>query len=94
MNNYEILAKTLEKENALIIEKYNRLENKYKELEQKYSQYEENYNQIGEKYNQLKKSYEEMINERNNIREQLDSILYSRSYKAIEKIKKILKVEK
>ena len=91
MNNYEILSKTLEKENALIIEKYNRLENKYKELEQKYNQYEENYNQIGEKYNELKKSYEEMLQEKNDIREQLDSILYSRSYKAISKFKKILR---
>lgn len=91
MNNYEILAKTLEKENALIIEKYNRLENKYKELEQKYSKYEEDYNQIGEKYNQLEKSYEKMLNEKNNIRKELDSILYSRSYKAIKKFKKILR---
>ena len=91
MNNYEILAKTLEKENALIIEKYNRLENKYKELEQKYSKYDDDYIEIGEKYKQLKKLNEEITNERNAIREQLDSILYSRSYKAIKKFKKILR---
>jgi len=90
MDNYEILAKTLEKENKLIIEKCNRLENKYKQLEEKYSQYEEDYNQFWEKYNQLKKINEEITNERNSIREQLDSILYSRSYKAIKKIKKIM----
>lgn len=90
MDNNEILLKTLEKENKLIIEKFNRLENKYKQLEQKYSQYEDNYIEIGEKYKQLKKLNEEIINERNSIREQLDSILYSRSYKAIKKIKKIM----
>ena len=32
MDNNEILLKTLEKENKLIIEKFNRLENKYKQL--------------------------------------------------------------
>lgn len=69
MDKYEIIAKTLEKENALIIEKYTKLE---------------------QKHNQLKELHEETVIERNNIREQLDSILYSRSYRTIKKIKKIL----
>lgn len=76
MDKNEILLKVLQKENKLLTENFNRLENKYIQLE--------------EKYNLLTKLNEEISNERNLIREQLDSILYSRSYIAIKKIKKIL----
>lgn len=69
MDNNEILLKTLQKENNLIVQ---------------------NYNQLKEKYNQEKKYNTEILEEKNRIKEQLDSILYSRSYKAIMKIKKIL----
>lgn len=69
MDNNEILLKTLQKENNLIVQ---------------------NYNQLKEKYNQEKQSNTEILEEKNMIKEQLDSILYSRSYKAIMKIKKIL----
>lgn len=89
MDNNEILLKTIEKENKLLIQKYNRLETKYKELKEKYSQYEDDYIHIGEKYDELKKLNKEILNERNVIREQLDSILYSRTYKAVKKLKKI-----
>lgn len=76
MDNNEILLKTLEKENKLIIEKYDRLEKECNHFE--------------EQYNQEKQLKEEILKEKNMIQEQLDSILYSRSYKAIKKIKKIL----
>lgn len=69
MDNNEILLKTLQKENNLIVQ---------------------NYNQLKEKYNQEKQYNTEILEEKNMIKEQLDSILYSRSYKAIMKIKKIL----
>ena len=73
MNNQEILIRTLEKENKLISENWNR---KYLELE--------------EKYKQEKNIKEQIEKEKNEIREQLDSILYSRSYKMIQSFKKIL----
>lgn len=73
MNNQEILIRTLEKENKLMSENWNR---KYLELE--------------EKYKQEKNIKEQIEKEKNEIREQLDSILYSRSYKMIQSFKKIL----
>lgn len=75
MDNNEILLKTIEKENKLLIQKYNRLKNEYKQFE--------------EKYNELKEQNEKILCEKNSIKEQLDSILNSRSYKAMKKIKKI-----
>ena len=83
MDNNEILLKTLEKENKLIIQKYAK-------LEEECNNFEEKYNQLEERYNTEKQQKEEIIKERDAIQEQLDSILYSRSYKAIKKIKKIL----
>jgi predicted nucleotide-binding protein (sugar kinase/HSP70/actin superfamily) len=76
MDNNEILLKTLQKENDLIVENYNKLEEKYNQEKQTNEQLLEEKNKI--------------LEERNKIKEQLDSILYSRSYKTIEKIKKIL----
>lgn len=76
MDNNQILYKTLEKEKKLIINNYHQLEEKYSQLE--------------EEYIKEKKLNEDILKEKNSIQEQLDSILYSRSYKAIQKIKKIL----
>lgn len=76
MDNNQILYKTLEKEKKIIISNYHQLEEKYSQLE--------------EEYIKEKKLNENILKEKNRIQEQLDSILYSRSYKAIKKIKKIL----
>lgn len=76
MDNNQILYKTLEKEKKLIMNNYHQLEEKYSQLE--------------EEYIKEKKLNEDILKEKNSIQEQLDSILYSKSYKAIQKIKKIL----
>lgn len=76
MDNNQILYKTLEKEKKIIINNYHKLEEKYSQLE--------------EEYIKEKKLNENILKEKNIIQEQLDSILYSRSYKAIKKIKKFL----
>ena len=73
MNNQEILLKTLQKENELIIKNYT-----------------EKYNQLNEKYKQEKEKNERLLEENEKTRKQLDSILYSRSYKAMQKVKKML----
>lgn len=69
MDNNEILLKTIEKENKLILDNHSKLEKKYA---------------------QIKEKNKELLEEKNRIEEQLNSILSSRSYKAIKKIKKIL----
>ena len=76
MDNNQILYKTFEKEKKLIMNNYHQLEEKYSQLE--------------EEYIKEKKLNEDILKEKNSIQEQLDSILYSKSYKAIQKIKKIL----
>ena len=76
MDNNEILFKTSEKEKKIIIDNYHQLE--------------ENYHKLEEKYIKEKELNKNILEEKHIIQEQLDSILYSRSYKTINKIRKIL----
>ena len=76
MDNNEILLKTLEKENKLISENYDKLMGKLKKSQQETLEQKEITNKV--------------IAERDELQKQLDSIIYSRSYKAMQKIKKIL----
>ena len=76
MDNNEILLKTLEKENKLISENYDKLMEELKKSRQETLEQKEITNNV--------------IAERDELQKQLDSIIYSRSYKAIQKIKKIL----
>ena len=80
MDNNEILLKTLEKENKLL--KENMATIRQKDLEK--------YNKLESENKILKNNIENLKDENKKIREQLDSILYSRSYKMIQKVKKIL----
>lgn len=76
MDNNEILLKTLEKENKLISENYDKLMEELKKSRQETLEQKEITNNV--------------IAERDELQKQLDSIIYSRSYKAMQKIKKIL----
>lgn len=76
MDNNEILLKTLEKENKLISENYDKLMEELKKSRQETLEQKEITNNV--------------ISERDELQKQLDSIIYSRSYKAMQKIKKIL----
>lgn len=76
MDNNEILLKTLEKENKLISENYDKLMEELKKSQQETLEQKEITNKV--------------IAERDELQKQLDSIIYSRSYKAMQKIKKIL----
>lgn len=76
MDNNEILLKTLEKENKLISENCDKLMEELKKSRQETLEQKEIANRI--------------ISERDELQKQLDSIVYSRSYKAMQKIKKIL----
>lgn len=87
MDNNEILLKTVQKENALILENYNKL--KFDD-EKKYDCLQEEFNKLQANYNSEKEINSSLRAERDTIKQQLDSILYSRSYKIMQKIKKIL----
>ena len=76
MDNNEILLKTLEKENKLISENCDKLM--------------EELNKSRQETLEQKKITDNVIAERDKLQKQLDSIIYSRSYKAMQKIKKIL----
>ncbi len=76
MDNNEILLKTLEKENKLISENYDKLMGELKKSQQETLTQKEITNNV--------------ISERDELQKKLDSIIYSRSYKAMQKIKKIL----
>ena len=76
MDNNEILLKTLEKENKLISENYDKLMVELKKSQQETITQKEITNNV--------------ISERDELQKKLDSIIYSRSYKAMQKIKKIL----
>ncbi len=76
MDNNEILLKTLEKENKLISENCDKLMEELKKSRQETLE--------------QKKITDNVIAERDKLQKQLDSIIYSRSYKAMQKIKKIL----
>lgn len=76
MDNNEILLKTLEKENKLISENYDKLMEELKKSQQETLTQKEITNNV--------------ISERDELQKKLDSIIYSRSYKAMQKIKKIL----
>lgn len=83
MDNNEILLKTLQKENDLIIENTNKLKNKCNDLQNELNKVK------------AENDYQKLVNsnlkeERDRLQQQLDSILYSRSYKIIQKIKKIV----
>lgn len=66
----------------------------WKALEKENKLLVENYTkkmeELEEKYQEEKNQKEEVIEEKNKIQEQLDSILYSRSYQMMQKIKRIL----
>ena len=79
MESSEIIIRTLEKENAL----QNMATIREKDLK-KYKELENEKNLIANENKILK-------DENMEIRAQLDSILYSRSYKITQKIKKIIK---
>lgn len=83
MDNNEILLKTLQKENKIISENCKKEEQEKNELIR-------NYSELEIKYNEEKQKNIRTMNEINEIKNQLNSILYSRSYKLIQKIKKIL----
>ena len=76
MDNNEILLKTLKKENKLISENYDKLMGELKKSQQETLTQKEITNNV--------------ISERDELQKKLDSIIYSRSYKAMQKIKKIL----
>lgn len=77
MDNNEILLKTLEKEKELLKEN---LANIRRETNAKLA-----------KFNDIKARNDALEQENKELREQLDSILYSRSYKFSQKLKKIIK---
>ena len=81
MESSEIIIRTIEKENALL--KENMATIREKDLK-KYKELENEKNLIANENKILK-------DENMEIRAQLDSILYSRSYKITQKIKKIIK---
>ena len=81
MENSEIIIKTLEKENELLKENMSKI--REKDLQK--------YLTLKEEKNNLLSENEALKNENAEIRNQLDSILYSRSYMFTQKIKKIIK---
>lgn len=77
MDNKDILLRTLEKEKELLKENLAKIKNKESGDKKKVEN-------IQNENNALKQTNKEL-------REQLDSILYSRSYKILQKVKKIIK---
>lgn len=77
MDNKDILLRTLEKEKELLKENLAKIKNKESGDKKKVEN-------IQNENNALKQTNKEL-------REQLDSILYSRSYKFLQKLKKIIK---
>ncbi len=77
MDNKDILLRTLEKEKELLKENLANIKNKESGDKKKVEN-------IQNENNALKQTNKEL-------REQLDSILYSRSYKILQKVKKIIK---
>ena len=84
MDNNEILYKTLDKEEKLLIKKITMDREKINNL---ISQQ----NELQEKLDIILHEKEMIIVEKNRIEEQLNTILYSRSYKITQKIKKFLR---
>lgn len=87
MDNNEILLKTLQKENELLLKKiekdkevYSKQVEEIKNTSQKYS----------DMYNMEIEKNKWLSEEKTRLENQLNSILYSRSYKITQKIKKIL----
>ncbi len=77
MDNKDILLRTLEKEKELLKENLAKIKNKESGDKKKVEN-------IQNENNALKQTNKEL-------REQLDSILYSRSYKILQKVKRIIK---
>ncbi len=77
MNNNEILLETLTKENEIIKQNCQKLLAELKNKENETLEY--------------KKKYEHLNIEVQRIQKELDSIIYSRSYKLIKKVKKIFR---
>lgn len=77
MDNKDILLRTLEKEKELLKENLAKIKNKESGDKKKVED-------IQNENNALKQTNKEL-------REQLDSILYSKSYKILQKVKKIIK---
>ncbi len=84
MDNNEILLKTLQKENELIKQNCKKMK---EEQQRKNQEFELKMKEEKEKNLREK---EQLLEEQKEIQQKLDSILYSRSYRAMEKIKKII----
>ncbi len=83
MDINKILLRTLQKENEIINRNYIKKEQENIEILKKY-------NELQQKYKEEKNINKNIIEEMNNLKEILDSIFNSRSYKIIQKVKKIL----
>ncbi len=83
MDINKILLRTLQKENEIINRNYIKKEQENVEILKKY-------NELQQKYKEEKNINKNIIEEMNNLKEILDSIFNSRSYKIIQKVKKIL----
>ena len=81
MESSEIIIKTLEKENELLKDNMSKI--REKDLKK--------YLALQEKNNSILSENEALKKENIEIRNQLDSILYSRSYKFAQKLRKIIK---
>ena len=91
MDNNEILLKTLNKENDLLKNNIDTKENKINELYRKYNELQEEYKKMENQHEKEVKKNEKLLEEKIMIENKLNSILYSRSYKITQKIKKILR---
>lgn len=81
----ELLNKELNLENEILREKLKEYRTKAKQNQKIMDDV------INNIVSQHKEELDKIVTERNRIQEELDSILYSRSYKIIQKIKKIVK---
>ena len=94
MDNNEILKITFEKENKLLKSNYDKLFEeqsvKYNELNELFQQEKEKYKVDLKQYHKDQERLKLLEQERDELRQQLDSILYSRSYKISQKLKKII----
>ena len=95
MDNNEILKITFEKENVLMKNNYEKI---LQEQNEKYNQlndlYQNEQANLEEKQQELQKELEKyklIEKERDDLKKELESILYSRSFRFIQKCKKIIR---
>lgn len=91
MDNNEILLKTLKKENDLLKEHIETNEKKINDLNEKCNELQEEYNKMEKQREKDAEINKKILEEKIMIENKLNSILYSRSYKITQKIKKILR---